>query len=342
MARGLDAGDIASWLGQNLEGTRAPYRAELIAAGGSNLTYRLEDADGKLFALRRPPEGRRLATAHDVVREVRILRALEQSAVPVPHVFAVCEEEDRIGAPFFVMEFAHGRILRDRQAAGDLAPEACQQATDSLIDVQIALHSLDVDEIGLGGLARREGYVERQLARWLEQAHRSRTRKVPLLEAVHDQLRASLPPSSGRVSLVHGDYRFDNVVLDDSNRVRAVLDWELCTLGDPVADFCWSLLYWADPGDEYSFLTSAPTLHEAFPRRAEVAALWAARSGHDLSRLDYYTAFGWWKMACIVEGVYARLQKGTSGGMGGSEDLSRIADRVDRLLDMAARALDLR
>ena len=154
------------------------------------------------------------------------------------------------------------------------------------------------------------------------------------MDEIHDRLAASVPAESGRPALVHGDYRFDNVVLGADHRVTAVLDWELATIGDAVADACWSLLYWADPGDPLPFLTSAPTLADVFERRSAVASRYATRSGRDLDALGWFTVFGYWKMACIVEGVYARRLKGASGG-GGQGDPSTIAARVDALLDVA-------
>ncbi len=337
MPRGLEIEPATSWLAQNVTGLVPPVDFELIAAGGSNLTYTVRDAAGQRYALRRPPEGKRLATAHDVGREVRIMRALAGSAVPVPEIVASCEDEAVIGAPFFVMSFLDGAILRDQASAESLDEAACRRATDSLVDAQVEMHRTDVDAIGLGNFAKREGYVERQLARWRKQAERSKTRELPLLAEIHDRLAAKVPPSSDDVSLVHGDYRFDNTVLGENQQIIGVLDWELSTLGDPVADFCWSLLYWADPGDEYFFLASPPTLHAAFPRRAEVAELYARRSGRDLSELSYFTTFGWWKMACIVEGVYARLQAGSGGGMA-TEGLPAVAQRVDQMLDIASQS----
>ncbi|MDG2307611.1 MAG: phosphotransferase family protein [Candidatus Binatia bacterium] len=339
MPRGLQVEPVTQWLREHVPGLELPLDFELVAAGGSNLTYQVKDASGRRYALRRPPEGKRLATAHDVGREVRVMGALSETTVPVPDIVASCEDESVTGAPFFVMSFLDGLILRDQAAAEALDADACRRATDSLIDVHVALHATDIDAIGLGSLAKREGYVERQLARWRKQAERSKTRDLPLLSEIHDRLAANVPPASGAISLVHGDYRFDNCVLgNDDQTVIGVLDWELCTLGDPVADFCWSLLYWADPGDEYAFLNSPPTLHPAFPRRADVAESYARKSGRDLSELSFFTTFGWWKMACIVEGVYARLQAGSGGGMA-TEGPELVAQRVDTMLEIAARQM---
>jgi aminoglycoside phosphotransferase (APT) family kinase protein len=335
---GLDWPRVERWLLDHLDGLAAPLRAKLIAAGGSNLTFRVDDASGTSVALRRPPVKAVLATAHDMDREWRILSALRNTEVPVPAPLARCDDPEPCGAPFYVMSFADGTILRTASDGAALSEMAAQAATDSLVDVQVALHALDVDAVGLGDLAtHRRAYVERQLRRWHTQVERARIRDLPLLDALHERLAASVPAESGTPVLVHGDYRFDNVVLDGTHRVAAVLDWELATIGDAVADVCWSLLYWADPGDRLSFLTSAPTLASPFPRRSDVAERYAARSGRDLESLAWFTVFGYWKMACIVEGVYARRVQGASGG-GRQGDPSTIAARVDALLEVAADA----
>jgi aminoglycoside phosphotransferase (APT) family kinase protein len=317
---------------------RAPLSPSLIAAGGSNLTFRVDDAAGRSVALRRPPVAAVLATAHDMDREWRILAALVGTDVPVPDLLARCDDPEVTGAPFYVMSFADGTILRTEQDGAALDAAAAETATDSLVDVQVALHALDVDAIGLGDLAApRTGYVERQLRRWHTQVERAKVRDLPMLDAIHDRLAASVPAETGAPSLVHGDYRFDNVVLGSNHRVSAVLDWELATIGDAVADACWSLLYWADPGDALTFLASAPTLAPSFPRRAQVAQRYATRSGRDLGDVAWFSVFGYWKMACIVEGVYARRLQGAGGG-GRQGTLDAIAARVDALLAAASEA----
>ncbi len=335
---GLDRATVTGWLRDHVAGLVPPLTFELVPAGGSNLTYRVADDAGQRFALRRPPVTAVLATAHDVTREWHILDALgAEGSVPVPPVVGRCDEPGVIGAPFYVMGFVDGRVLRTEADGAELSRDAAERATDSLVAVQATLHALDPDEIGLGDLSRhREGYVERQLHRWRAQVDAARVRDLPLLEELHARLAATVPASSGSPGLVHGDYRFDNTILGADDTVAAVLDWELCTIGDPVADFAWSLLYWTDPGDPAPFLESAPTLARAFPRREEVACRYVERSGHDLEALPWFTVFGYWKMACIVEGVYARRRLGGHGGAT-SSDLASIADRVERLLDRATQ-----
>jgi aminoglycoside phosphotransferase (APT) family kinase protein len=333
---GLEVDRVSRWLAEQIGGGEPPFEFTLVAAGGSNLTYRVADSSGSVWALRRPPVTGVLATAHDVGREWRIMSALDDvPGIPVPAPVARCDDLDVTGAPFYVMTFVDGLILRTADDAAGFSPAEAETATDSLVDVQIAFHDVDVDAIGLGDLGKHERYVERQLRRWKTQVERAAVRELPLLDELHERLSRSVPAEAGRPGLAHGDYRFDNTVLGPDRRIAAVLDWELCTIGDPVADFAWSLLYWTDPGDDEAFLDSAPTLAASMPRRAEVAERYAARSSRDLSALPWFAVFGYWKMACIVEGVYARRLKGARGGAP-QGDVESIARRVDRFLEHAA------
>src|SRR3954452_10850707 len=334
---GIELEPVTDWLREHVDGSVPPFAFALVAAGGSNLTYRVTDGSGRAVALRRPPVAAVLATAHDMGREWRILDALHRNTtVPVPAPLAQCTDVDVTGAPFYVMDFVDGVILRTPAESAGFAPEQYEAATDSLIDVQVNLHALDVDAVGLGDLARnRTSYVARQLRRWKTQVDTARARGLPVIDEVHDQLASTVPPEQGAPGLVHGDYRFDTSVLGADRRVIAVLDWELATIGDPVADFAWSLLYWSDPGDEVRFIDDTPTLDPGFPRSAEVVDRYAARSGRDLSALGWYRAFGYWKMGCIVEGAYARRLQGASGAMGAREP-EEIAARAARLFEHAA------
>ena len=341
---GIDVEPVSAWLAGNIADSEPPFTFALIAAGGSNLTFRLSDSGGRQWALRRPPVGSALATAHDMGREWRIMAALgEAGNVPVPEMVAFCGDHSVNGADFYVMGFVEGRILRDQDSAVDMTPEQAEIATQSLLEVQVAFHTLDLDEVGLGDLGRREDYVGRQLKRWRRQVEAAGVREVPLLIELHERLSAAKPAEGAPAALAHGDYRFDNTVLDDQWKIAAVLDWELCTTGNPIADFAWSLQYWADPDDELSFLSDPPTVLDCFVRRGEVAERYAAQSGFDLSHLPYYAVFSWWKQACIVEGAYARRLKGMTGGMETTGDVHDIARRVDTMLahaaDMAAGVL---
>ncbi len=328
---------MTAWLRDHIELVEPPLEFSLIAAGGSNLTYRVADAAGHAWALRRPPAAAVLATAHDVVREYTILAALARDgSVPVPAAVALCEDADVTGAAFSVMEFVDGTILRSADDGAALTRAQADTATASLVDVQVAMHALDPEFIRLSSLSRHPAdYLERQLARWRKQVDAARVRETPLLDELHERLVRTVPAETGTPTIVHGDYRFDNTVLGADHRVCAVLYWELCTIGDAVADFAWSLLYWADPGDPCPFLESAPTLAPVFERRSAVAEQYAARSGRALDALPWLIVFSYWKMACIVEGVYVRRLKGARAGASEAPDVARIATRADLLLDHA-------
>ena len=338
--KGIELERVSAWLEQHLAGSKPPYRFELIAAGGSNLTYRVIDVAGKVFALRRPPVRGVVATAHDMSREWRIMDALHRHTdIPVPATLAYCRDGEVTGAEFYVMDFVDGQILRDQKSSEALTEQEAMLATESLIDVQVAFHTLDIDAVGLGDLGKREDYLQRQLKRWRKQAEAVKTRDLPMLVQLHEQLESAAPGSARPAGLAHGDYRFDNCVLGRDGRVAAVLDWELCTLGDPVVDFCWSLQYWAEPDEKLTFLQSPPTWNPVFPDRAYVARLYEEKSGYRLDDMHYYFAFGWWKMACIVEGVYARLKKGAAGGMK-TAPVEQVGAMVDAYLEEARRCLD--
>jgi aminoglycoside phosphotransferase (APT) family kinase protein len=335
---GIDAERTGTWLAGHLDGD-PPFSFELMAAGGSNLTFRVTDSLGCRWALRRPPEGRRLATAHDVDREWRVLEAVHGSDVdvPVPRPVARCDDLDVTGAPFFVMDFVDGTILRTQEDGVALGPTAGRRAAESLVDVHARLHQVDVDAVGLGDLGPRAEYVERQLRRWMGQVEEAAGPRRPEIGRLHRRLQAAIPPQPTEPAVLHGDYRFDNVVVGGDHDVVGVLDWELCALGDPVADACWSLLYWADGDDDHTFLPSSPTLAEAIPDRDWAISRYEERSGRSLSAWPWFSAFGWWKMACIVDGVHARYRAGSRGGATPG-DLQAIAERGDRLVDTAREA----
>ena len=317
--KGIDEAKVTPWLEANVEGLVAPVRYTLIAGGHSNLTYRVDDAAGGAFVLRRPPLGQVLATAHDMGREHRIISALGPTRVPVAPALAFCEDPAVNGAPFYVMRFVEGHILRDAtSAAAALTPAQRRTAGESLVDVMAEIHAVDPDAVGLGDLGRKEGYIERQLKRWYRQFEQSKLREVPDVDEVHELLLRTVP-EQGPATIVHGDYRLDNCMVDDGGNVVAVLDWEICTLGDPMADLGLLCVYWTDPEDEGAALGVSATTLEGFPRRADLVARYAERSGRDVSSVGYYTAFGYWKLACIVDGVYTRYAGGSMGSSSGFE-----------------------
>jgi aminoglycoside phosphotransferase (APT) family kinase protein len=339
---GINEGPVTDWLVANTPPVEPPLQFELIAGGRSNLTYGVTDATGRRLVLRRPPISHVLATAHDMGREHRIISALAASDVPVAPALGLCTDDEVNGAPFYVMDFVEGHILRTAGEVDAALSESAQRtAAEDLVDVLARLHRVDVDAIGLGDLGRKEGYLARQLKRWYGQFERSQEqereagvfRPAPIVDEVHELLVKAAPDQQG-VAIVHGDYRLDNTVVGDDGRIRAVLDWELCTLGDPLADVGILLAYWTDRG-EGGVNAGAATTAPGMPTRAELADLYAARSSLDLSVLPYYIAFAYWKLACIVEGVYVRY---ASGAMGKQDDSTAFF--ADMVLDRAEKARD--
>jgi aminoglycoside phosphotransferase (APT) family kinase protein len=332
----VDETAVTRWLVDHVEGIEPPLRFELIAGGRSNLTFLVSDAAGRRCVLRRPPLGHVLASAHDVAREHRILSALAgRPGVPVPAPLALCEDETVNGAPFVVMDFVEGTVIRDPADAARLAPEVRRTAAESLIDVLAALHLLEPDEVGLGELGRRDGYVERQLRRWTRQIEEGGGRRIPALVEAPRRL-AAVVPDQQRASIVHGDYRIDNALLDADGTVAGVVDWELCTLGDPLADLGQFAVYWTEPDDVVPGLLGSPTGAGGFPGRDDLLARYGKATGLDLSAIDVYRAFGYWRIACILEGVLTRYDEGVGGG-----DDRGVEEYREQVPLLAAAAVDL-
>ena len=335
--QGIEPRAVEQWFGEHVPQARAPLDYELIAGGHSNMTFVVSDATGARWVLRRPPLAQRLATAHDVGREHRVIAALQDTSVPVPPVVGRCDDETLIGQPFFVMEYVEGEVLHDAEAVEHHLPAARRRtAAEQLVDVLARLHRVDPDTVGLGDLGRKEGYLQRQLRRWSTQWEQSRTRELPVVDRVHQRL-VEQAPEQGPATIVHGDFRFGNCLTTADGKVAAVLDWELCTLGDPLADLGWFLHYWDEPTDPMRGATRQPSRAEGFPTRAEVVEHYAQRSGRDVSRIDYYRAFAAWRSACIGEGVYSRYLKGALGEPPPDLDLYReavehSAQRAEQLL----------
>ena len=328
---------VGVWLEANVDGAVGPFTAELIGGGRSNLTFTVTGADGRRLVVRRPPLGHVLATAHDMAREHRIIAALGPTPVPVPAALGLCTDEAVNGAPFYVMGFVDGEVLDTPEKGRQLEPAVRAAASQHLIDVLADLHAVDIDDVGLGDLARRHGYIERQLKRWTTQWANSKTRELPAIDEVAARLAARVPPEH-EVVIAHGDYRFGNCLTDAATgRIAAVLDWELCTLGDPLADVGYLAVYWTDPGTpgrRHNDPSGAP----GFPTYAELLERYAARTGRDVSAIDFYVAFASWRLAVISEGVYARYLHGAMGDQGiGAAELAFIKDGTDQL---AAAAFD--
>jgi aminoglycoside phosphotransferase (APT) family kinase protein len=336
MVEGIDAAAVTDWLAAREPSVQPPLDFSLIAGGRSNLSYHVTDSAGGAWVLRRPPRGTLLASAHDMGREHRIIAALAGSPVPVPPVVGLSPDDSVNGAPFYVMRFVDGVVLRNPEIAASVAEPVRRAAAEFLVDTLVDLHALDPDEVGLGDLSRQEGYVERLLRRWRGQWDKSTTRELPLVEEVAERLARKVPLQE-RTSIVHGDYRLDNaIVAPDDGAIRAILDWELCTLGDPLADVGMLLMYWTEPGDEFSPLFWAPTTAPGFPGRKEIAARYAARSGRDLAEIDFYVALALWKAAVILEGVYARYAAGAYGET--DDSWQHFGEIVPRLAEAAADA----
>ena len=312
----VDAAALGAYLARQLPGDDAPLAVERIRGGHSNETFFVTRGDAQ-WVLRRPPRGPLLPTAHDVGREYRVLQALHGSAVPVPATVLHCTDTDVIGAPFYLMERVQGVVIRGTLPPGFAADVAARAGLgDALIDRLADLHAVDWQAVGLGDFGRPHGYLERQLRRWTGQLDASRTRVLPDLDAVTAWLHAHLP-ASGSATIVHGDYRLDNVICAPAPpaRIRAIVDWEMAALGDPLADLGYLLSFWREPddpplglGDDAWRVTAQP----GFPTRAQLVARYAARTGRHLDDVAFYVALATWKLAILLEGSYVRYRAGST------------------------------
>ncbi|WP_375385265.1 phosphotransferase family protein [uncultured Microbacterium sp.] len=323
------------WLPDALDGWTAPTAFTLIAGGRSNVTLLATDAREQRVVLRMPPPGTLLATAHDVVREARIIDSL-RDAVPVPRVLATDADGGVAGAPFAAFEFVEGAVLRGSAAAGEATPAARAAAGYSLVDALAALHALSPQELGLSDLVREGDYVGRQLRRWTRQMTSGGGRHRDVLVALGERVGRAVPPQH-HVALVHGDPKLDNCILSQDGTLRAIVDWELSAVGDPLADVALMIAYWAEPGDRHTALQDPPTRVPGFATRQELLDRYAAASGRDLAAIGSYLAFSYWKLACIVAGVVDRSERDGSMDSVASERFHR---QVQRLADLTEQALD--
>lgn len=339
---GLPAAPVERWLGEALPELfdGGPWRTELISGGLSNITYRLWLPGGTVI-LRRPPLAHVLPRAHDMAREYRVLRALFGTPVPVPEPLALCSDPDVLGVTFYVMRDVPGSVLRTRADTEPLSPAVRGELAASLIAVLADLHDVSPDAVGLGDYGRRSGYCVRQIKTWGAQWERSRTRDLPDMDTLLARL-AELAPEDSACTIVHGDFRLDNTVVslppDEPPRVVAVLDWELSTLGDPIADLATTLSYWHDPGDVERGeipVSAGLTDHPGFPTAESLAATYAARTGRDLGNLSFYLGLAWMKLAVICEGVHARYLGGQTLG----EGYAKVGPAVPLLAARGLRAL---
>jgi aminoglycoside phosphotransferase (APT) family kinase protein len=317
-----DPDTLAKWMaGAGLEGLGELRGVQLISGGRSNLTYRL-DLDGAAVVLRRPPLGHVLPTAHDMSREYRVLSALSGTAVPVPMPLAICSDTEVIGAPFYLMKYVDGVVLRTRQDGEQLSPEQAAELSELLVQMMAAIHGVDIEAVGLADFGRPQGYLSRQLSRWQRQWELSNTREMPGYAELVARLAAGLPdPAKAGGTLVHGDFRLDNtlVQLTMPARIAAVVDWEMSTLGDPLADLGLTLSYWADDaGAQFPDINVGATVTAlpGFYSRAQFAARYAELTGRDISSIGYYIAFGYFKLAVVLEGIHARYLLNQTVGEG--------------------------
>ena len=344
---GINHANVTRFFADRVPGGDAALVFSLISGGRSNLTY-LVEGGGRSWVLRRPPLGHVLPTAHDMAREYRVLAALADTDVPVARPIALCEDVAVNDAPFYVMEYRPGVILAHALPDGYAdAPEARRRISQAMIDTMVRLHAIDYRAVGLEGFGHPEGYVERQVRRWAQQWERSQTAPLPDIETLATRLRAALP-SSPPPTIVHGDFRLGNLALDpaDPGRVVAVFDWEMATLGDPLADLGYTLIYWADPGDEIDAASigsvSPFTQLPGFPRRAELVEAYARGSGRDVDAVDFYQVLALYKLAIIAEGIYARYLQGKTLGEGFTGMVRPTAALASRALAIADASPDPR
>ncbi|MFE2299942.1 phosphotransferase family protein [Streptomyces sp. NPDC059445] len=311
---GLDLDRLRALLDRERPGlVNGPLTGRLIEGGRSNLTYAVSDGTSR-WVVRRPPLGHVLATAHDMKREHRVISALHPTAVPVPDPVLLCEDDSVLGAPFYVMEFVEGTPFRTADQLAPLGPQRTRDAVLALVDTLVELHAVDPAAVGLADFGRPEGFLDRQLRRWGKQLDASRNRELAGIDELHAALGRELPTSPAP-TVVHGDYRLDNVLIGPDDRIRAILDWEMSTLGDPLTDLGLLVMYSTRlelPDSPISTTASAA----GHPEAAEIVERYAARSGRDVSTVSWYTAFAWFKLAVILEGIHYRYTKGQTVGAG--------------------------
>jgi len=334
---GLDLDRVAPYVAQVLSAEPVGLSASVIGGGRSNLTYLLTAGRAELV-LRRPPLGHVLPSAHDMAREFRVISALAKAGFPVPTPLLLCPETDVIGAPFYLMSYIDGLVLRAPREYERLTPAIGRRCGEQLVDVLLDLHRVDYLAVGLADFGRPDGYLRRQVTRWQQQWQRSQTRELPVLDDVIEALLASVP-AAATAGIVHGDYRLDNVVFDhDISGIIAVLDWEMATIGDPLADVGLLVAYTELAAEGLSLAAPPPSAGSGFPTAAELAERYAKSSAAELDRLDWYVGLAYYKLAIIAEGIHARYLQGKTLG----EGFETLGPLVPTIAGRAAAALRVR
>ncbi len=331
---GVDLDALAAWLDSVHPGLRAgPLAGEVIAGGKSNLTYRITDG-ATTWALRRPPLAHVLPTAHDMVREYRVISALAATGVPVAPAVALCEDEGVLGARFYLMGFVDGVVLDQPALLRDLPADAARRSCELLIDTLVDLHEVDPAAVGLADFGRPDGFLTRQVKRWHQQWQASETRPLDELAATVERLTATLPEQSAP-GIVHGDYRLTNVMFTPAiDRIAAVVDWEMATLGDPLTDLGLMVVY-QDLAQQGDTVMPQMRAERGFLTSEQMIARYAERSPRDLTDLNWYIGFGYFKLAVVAEGIHHRYLAGKTVGAG----FDHFGAAVPVLLQAALAAL---
>ncbi|MCH8239466.1 MAG: phosphotransferase family protein [Proteobacteria bacterium] len=328
----FDAARLEPWLRERLPGTQGPLQLAQFGGGHANLTY-LISFGATEYVLRRPPLGPVAPSSHDMSREHRVLKDLWQVFPLAPRSYVMCEDESIIGAPFHVMERRHGIAIRTKLPAGyDWTPELNARVGNMAIDVLSKLHCVDPADAGLGGLGRPEGFVKRQLSGWSKRWEAAKHEDSPAMGAIISWLERGLRRDD-TVTLLHNDYKLDNLLVDavDPARAAAVLDWDMCTRGDPLMDLGYALTFWGEAGDDQSWIDAAsmPTWNPGFPTREDVIERYARATGFDCGHVHWYHVFGVFKIAVVLQQIYIRFLRGQTR----DERFSVFGERVAALID---------
>ena len=337
MAQGLDLTHLDSWIRAHVPPFEGPLQAEKFAGGQSNPTFKLTAGENQ-YVLRRKPQGTLLASAHAVDREFRVLSALAPTNVPVPTPVALCEDESIIGSMFYIMEYLEGRIFWD-PALPEVSDEDRAAIYDQMNQVMADLHLVDINDVGLGDYGRPGNYFERQIGRWTKQYRAAETETIPEMEKLIDWLPKNMPEDDGRVSLVHGDYRLDNMIFHPTEpRIIAVLDWELSTLGHPLADLAYQLMAWQFPREAgINGLAGLSREELSIPDDDSYIKTYCERTGQPgIEDWNFYMAFCFFRLASITQGIRKRAQIGTAS----SEEAAAKAAMVEPLSTMGAAYTD--